>query len=840
MSNIITTTILRLFDFAAGGVAKSADVDAEYDQLVASVNTIKTDLDTLNADKAEDDSFAAHIADLANPHVVTATQAEFDNTASGLVATDANAAIGEVFAATEANDIDIVSLQGQITSNDGDISTLQATKANITYVDAADADMLSQIESNDGDITDLQVETASLQGQVTGNDGDIATINANKPNTADIYTRAQLQGSSLSQVHWDNLTHVPNMADPSWKPSVATPEDLPTTGNEIGDQRTVLNDGDGKIAFYVCVALTGNWDAQWDKIGDVDWASGEDDRVLAENARVIAEDSRVGAEDDRVVAEDSRVAVEATRVTAEGVREQFTFEGDFSMVTAYVKNNVVFYQGSSFVATQNTQGNVPTNVTYWDMVAQVGEKGAALSYKGTYDIGVAYTTDDLANYTGTLWVATQDSTGQVPGELSAYWEEFISSVVQVYVASGPVVCPSITYLDGTLTVGTGTYRFYTNTDFTGNIVELEVTGGDFSIADGELFYVVANYNNGAPVVQAVSDIATIGESTIIPISTVLRRGTQIQTLLWGELALGSVNKIHARLVKTQRFALQSGLALSVSGMHVVVASGVVWHGTVADDLEGVVTSLAENDIWLAEDTNGTWTYTLVDEFDNTHYNDLVTGFEALAPNRYAANWVFRAVDPDKKILYIVLGTTDAGLDDTLRASMPAIPAEILAGSMLVGRIVVKRGETVPDAVEQALAMNLSYAHAAEHNNLSGLQGGTTDEYYHLTSAEKTNIDGVTSPIQTQLNGKLSTTGKAADANKLDGKDSTDFNQIIGTDTDINTSGATIIDNIYVTDGVITSMGTRTLTPADIGTRKITSGTADPSGGASGDVYLQYE
>jgi len=42
------------------------------------------------------------------------------------------------------------------------------------------------------------------------------------------------------------------------------------------------------------------------------------------------------------------------------------------------------------------------------------------------------------------------------------------------------------------------------------------------------------------------------------------------------------------------------------------------------------------------------------------------------------------------------------------------------------------------------------------------------------------------------------------------------NTIIGTDTDINTSGSTIIDNIYVTDGVITSMGTRTLTLANLG------------------------
>ena len=41
------------------------------------------------------------------------------------------------------------------------------------------------------------------------------------------------------------------------------------------------------------------------------------------------------------------------------------------------------------------------------------------------------------------------------------------------------------------------------------------------------------------------------------------------------------------------------------------------------------------------------------------------------------------------------------------------------------------------------------------------------------------------------------------------------NTIIGTDSDINTSGNTVIDNIFVTDGVITSMGTRSLYISDL-------------------------
>ena len=42
------------------------------------------------------------------------------------------------------------------------------------------------------------------------------------------------------------------------------------------------------------------------------------------------------------------------------------------------------------------------------------------------------------------------------------------------------------------------------------------------------------------------------------------------------------------------------------------------------------------------------------------------------------------------------------------------------------------------------------------------------------------------------------------------------NTVIGTDSDIDTSGSTIIDNLYMTDGVITSHGTRTLTLGNLG------------------------
>jgi hypothetical protein len=83
---------------------------------------------------------------------------------------------------------------------------------------------------------------------------------------------------------------------------------------------------------------------------------------------------------------------------------------------------------------------------------------------------------------------------------------------------------------------------------------------------------------------------------------------------------------------------------------------------------------------------------------------------------------------------------------------------------------------------------------------------------------------------------------------LDGKQAAGtYNTIIGTDSDINTSGATIIDNLYMTDGVITSHGTRTLTLSDLGFTGETNATADQtitagsglSGGGTGNVTLSH-
>lgn len=58
------------------------------------------------------------------------------------------------------------------------------------------------------------------------------------------------------------------------------------------------------------------------------------------------------------------------------LNQGFTLKGDYDNTTAYVLGDIVTYQGSSYVAVQATTGNLPTNSTYWQLIAEKGNDGS--------------------------------------------------------------------------------------------------------------------------------------------------------------------------------------------------------------------------------------------------------------------------------------------------------------------------------------------------------------------------------------------------------------------------------------------------------------------------------
>jgi hypothetical protein len=53
-----------------------------------------------------------------------------------------------------------------------------------------------------------------------------------------------------------------------------------------------------------------------------------------------------------------------------------TWKGNYAAETAYVINDAVFYDGSSYICVLDSSGNLPTNTTYWNLMAQQGAAGA--------------------------------------------------------------------------------------------------------------------------------------------------------------------------------------------------------------------------------------------------------------------------------------------------------------------------------------------------------------------------------------------------------------------------------------------------------------------------------
>ena len=47
----------------------------------------------------------------------------------------------------------------------------------------------------------------------------------------------------------------------------------------------------------------------------------------------------------------------------------FTHKGDYAGGTAYVANDVVYYNGSAYVAKTSTTGNLPTSTAHWNTFA---------------------------------------------------------------------------------------------------------------------------------------------------------------------------------------------------------------------------------------------------------------------------------------------------------------------------------------------------------------------------------------------------------------------------------------------------------------------------------------
>lgn len=298
---------------------------------------------------------------------------------------------------------------------------------------------------------------------------------------------------------------------------------------------------------------------------------------------------------------------------------------------------------------------------------------------------------------------------------------------------------------GYITVPSLTIQAYENANFMGNPVRYVTPETNLLVPDGgNAYYVAFRYNMG-PTVYLTDDKDSLNLSDRIPLYIVSRIGTTIHSMGFDTQGLGLPQKAEKALILTTpyRRTTDGGLIISEDGSrHILVTAAPILSGTTPVDVLDYNSNLADNLLTHCYHVGGVWTYSTVSagngQYNNTQYDNGTNLVNLTNSSKWKVIWVFRSIGDDKEVFYINGNAEYNSSDSAKLEKIPSKPPVIQWHCMLVGRIIIQNGAT-SGIVQSAFDEVFAGESITIHNNLSGLQGGTASEYYHLTAAERTKV-----------------------------------------------------------------------------------------------------
>ena len=282
-----------------------------------------------------------------------------------------------------------------------------------------------------------------------------------------------------------------------------------------------------------------------------------------------------------------------------------------------------------------------------------------------------------------------------------------------------------------------------------------------ALINNDTNYIIIEYNNGVPRYNVLDNDGTVDFSSVILYMIVYRADNFVHVLEFGNTGSGLPSKLNERLVYTNRFARESGCGLGLSGSTGVVtlSSGVVWNGT---DREVINDTTSLGIFFRNFHSGGTWVYTTTAHTINNLYYDDGTNLISATAGKYLVNWYFRGQELNDHLYEVV---SNGQFDNILLAdasSEPSLPELITSHAFLVGRIIIEVSATT--GITQSAFSSVFQPSGAPgvHNDLTNIQGGLPNQYYHLDSNKYnnlalTNIDNNFSAGQTFASGLTATT-----------------------------------------------------------------------------------
>lgn len=183
-----------------------------------------------------------------------------------------------------------------------------------------------------------------------------------------------------------------------------------------------------------------------------------------------------------------------------------------------------------------------------------------------------------------------------------------------------------------------------------------------------------------------------------------------------------------------------GLEISeVAVRQIAMTAGNIWHGFNRYLLNAVAAGTAF-DTHYRKAGGGFVSTTGVTQYPNTQYDDGSGVLATMTASKYACLWVY--IDVSDNSMDVIYGRNQyTSVSDAQAEAVPTTPDHLVYHGRLIGRIIFQKSAAAASLIESAWRVLFSPAETVIHNNLSGLQGGAANEYYHLNAKEYADRSG---------------------------------------------------------------------------------------------------
>lgn|SRR5512139_60802 len=276
-----------------------------------------------------------------------------------------------------------------------------------------------------------------------------------------------------------------------------------------------------------------------------------------------------------------------------------------------------------------------------------------------------------------------------------------------------------------------------------------VTAAQLNIAltDDATNYVYLDWNSGSPLFSVSTSVTAFNCLDKCLAYVVHRSGNVLHWIDAREQNVDFNRKYRQFSLKIERFRhANDGTVLGSSGLAITLTAGTFYFMVQQIDHIAFDTTVAGTananvfTLWYRNGVGG-WTETANQKTVTTTTYDGNTGTPVtLGNNKFGVTW-FYVINDSPSELHAVMGQAEyANLASAEAASPPASTPTIVSGmGSLVGFVVYEKGNTVFDNVLSTFSQSFTASAATTHNGLAGIQGGTTNEYYHLTASQSQQV-----------------------------------------------------------------------------------------------------